>query len=119
MLGAVHAAGIYPVFRDTADVPIPMVAVRDVGAHHRVEQARVVGDEGPFERIELQGGVAFRTKLPPGAENMNIYGEGGGLVWRIIVTPNPRDVEATEMKRTFTSGQTVRGGSPAEPDGLS
>jgi uncharacterized protein YbjT (DUF2867 family) len=31
LLGAVHAAGIYPVFRDTADVPIPMVAVRDVG----------------------------------------------------------------------------------------
>jgi uncharacterized protein YbjT (DUF2867 family) len=32
LLGAALAAGIYPVLRDTADVPIPMVAVRDVGA---------------------------------------------------------------------------------------
>lgn len=32
LLGAVHGAGIYPVLRDSADAPIPMVAVRDVGA---------------------------------------------------------------------------------------
>ena len=32
LLGAVHGAGVYPVFRNTADVPIPMVATRDVGA---------------------------------------------------------------------------------------
>jgi uncharacterized protein YbjT (DUF2867 family) len=32
LLGAVHAAGVYPVLRNSADVPIPMVAVRDVGA---------------------------------------------------------------------------------------
>ena len=32
LLGAVHAAGIYPVLRDSADVGIPMVAVRDVAA---------------------------------------------------------------------------------------
>lgn len=32
VLGAVHDAGVYPVFRDSADVPISMVATRDVGA---------------------------------------------------------------------------------------
>lgn len=32
LLGAALAAGIYPVLRDTPDVPIPMVGVRDVGA---------------------------------------------------------------------------------------
>jgi uncharacterized protein YbjT (DUF2867 family) len=32
LLGAVHAAGIYPVLRDSADVGIPMVAFRDVAA---------------------------------------------------------------------------------------
>ncbi len=80
---------------------------------------QIAGEEadrfGRFERIELQGGVAYRTKLPPGAEDMNIYGEGGGLVWRIVVTPNPRNVEPTEMKRSFTRGQTVRGGTLTWP----
>jgi uncharacterized protein YbjT (DUF2867 family) len=30
VLGAILGAGVYPVFRDSADVPIPMVASRDV-----------------------------------------------------------------------------------------
>ncbi len=53
LLGAVHAAGIYPVLRDTADVPIPMVAVRDVGAviasalREPAEAHRVIDVEGP------------------------------------------------------------------------
>ncbi|HEX6328872.1 MAG TPA: NAD(P)H-binding protein [Jiangellaceae bacterium] len=53
LLGAVHAAGIYPVLRDTADVPIPMVAVRDVGAviasalREPAPAHRVVDVEGP------------------------------------------------------------------------
>jgi uncharacterized protein YbjT (DUF2867 family) len=32
LLGAATGAGIYPVFGDSADVPTPMVATRDVGA---------------------------------------------------------------------------------------
>jgi uncharacterized protein YbjT (DUF2867 family) len=31
VLGAALGAGIYPVFGDTADVPVPMIATRDVG----------------------------------------------------------------------------------------
>lgn len=30
VLGAVHGAGVFPVFRDSADAPIPMVATQDV-----------------------------------------------------------------------------------------
>jgi uncharacterized protein YbjT (DUF2867 family) len=32
VLGAATGAGVYPVFGDTADIPTPMVATRDVGA---------------------------------------------------------------------------------------
>jgi uncharacterized protein YbjT (DUF2867 family) len=32
VLGAATGAGVYPVFGDTADIPVPMVATRDVGA---------------------------------------------------------------------------------------
>ncbi|WP_157248320.1 NAD(P)H-binding protein [Nonomuraea typhae] len=32
VLGAARELGVYPVFADSADVPIPMVATRDVGA---------------------------------------------------------------------------------------
>ncbi len=32
VLGAAAGAGVYPVFGDSADVPVPMVATRDIGA---------------------------------------------------------------------------------------
>ena len=53
LLGAVHAAGIYPVLRDSADVRIPMVAVRDVGSviafalREPASAHRVIDVEGP------------------------------------------------------------------------
>ncbi len=65
---------------------------------------------GSFQRLELKGGVAYRTKLPPGSENMEIYGEGGGLIWRVIVTPNKRDIDPVEINRSFSRARIVRGG---------
>lgn len=53
LIGAVYAAGIYPVLRDTVDVPIPMVAVSDVGSviasalREPAEVHRVIDVEGP------------------------------------------------------------------------
>lgn len=41
-----------------------------------------------FERIEFQSAVAFRLPKP---EGYYFYGEGGGLLWRLVLTPNPRD----------------------------
>ncbi len=66
---------------------------------------------GAFERYELKGGAAYRVKLPPGHEAMDIYGEGGGLVWRVVITPNSRDAEPLEMTRTYSRNQQVRGGA--------
>ncbi|MCB9996495.1 MAG: hypothetical protein H6869_08685 [Rhodospirillales bacterium] len=70
---------------------------------------------GPFERVELKGAVAYRAKLPPGHKNMHIYGEGGGLVWRIVITPNERDSKPVEPKRNFNKDQLVRGGTLTWP----
>lgn len=69
----------------------------------------------PFQRFELTGGVAYRMKLPPGTSEAPVYGEGGGLVWRIVVTPNRRDVKPVEMKRSYDPQNPVRGGAVTWP----
>lgn len=45
-------------------------------------------DELPkLEKIEANGASVYRMPIPP---NYYFYGEGGGLVWRLVMTPNPR-----------------------------
>lgn len=63
-----------------------------------------------FRRHDLQGGVAFSMKLPADA-GPHLYGEGGGLVWRIVVTPQPRAAEPAPMDRSFLAGDSIRGGT--------
>ncbi len=45
-----------------------------------------------LEKIEIETGVAYRMDLP---EGMNVYGEGGGLSWKILLmqTPKPKQIE--------------------------
>ncbi len=64
----------------------------------------------PFERSEIKGGVVFRTKMPSGYP-LDVYGEGGGLVWRFIVTPTSRDVKSIAPERAFLANKRVRGGT--------
>ena len=52
LLGAVEAAGVYPVFRDSAEAPIPMVAVRDVAA---VIAAALQRPASAHQVIDVQG----------------------------------------------------------------
>jgi len=63
-----------------------------------------------FSRHELKGGVAFRMKMPDDVD-IKLYGEGGGLVWRIIATSKERAVKPAAMDRVFMRGEHVRGGS--------
>jgi tetratricopeptide (TPR) repeat protein len=56
------------------------------------------GQFSPFRRIELKGGVAFISKMPP-HNVLNLYGEGGGLVWRVVLTPNTRNQIPAEPQR--------------------
>lgn len=57
---------------------------------------------GPFKRWEFTGGVAFQSRLPEDPD-FEIYGEGGGLVWKVLVTKEPRDAEPVVMQRNFGS----------------
>lgn len=50
----------------------------------------------PFERIALTGGTAFRLQMPGDAL---FYAEGSGLVWKIVVTPSPREVIPVQAVR--------------------
>lgn len=43
-----------------------------------------------LKKFVLENGMAFRLPKP---ENNYFYGEGGGLLWRVIMTPNPRNIE--------------------------
>ena len=42
---------------------------------------------GEMEKMELPNAVAYRFSKP---EEYKFYGEGGGLLWRLVMTPNPR-----------------------------
>ncbi len=61
---------------------------------------------GQFEEIEMSAGKAYRLLKP---EGLNFYGEGGGLLWRIVLTPNPRDKKPLKMETKETN--TVDGES--------
>ncbi len=61
-----------------------------------------------FRRVEFTGGVAFVTKLPDNPD-LEIYGDGGGLVWKLTVTPEARDAAPVVMQRNFSSDQTPAG----------
>lgn len=72
-------------------------------------QARLFGLP---KRFEVQGGVAFSIALPQSKNyDLNFYGEGGGLIWRVVATPSERNVAPAELERSFESNKFVRGGT--------
>ena len=60
----------------------------------------------PFNRVTTKGGTAFTLKLPPG---LQVYGEGGGLVWKVILTPTTRKVQPVDFTRSFDQVQKPGG----------
>lgn len=65
-------------------------------------------DFPPMEPITLTGGTAWRMPLRNG---VHAYAEGGGLVWKVALTPNERDIKSIQPERSFEPGQSVRGGT--------
>ncbi|MGZ9109313.1 MAG: hypothetical protein ACXW4B_10905 [Micavibrio sp.] len=61
-----------------------------------------------FEKTAIDGGVAYRMRLP---EGLNVYGEGGGLVWKLNLTPLERTSRPVVAERSFAQGQNIRGGT--------
>lgn len=64
----------------------------------------------PLQRHEIKGGVAYSLDLPPGS-GPELYSEGGGLVWRLLITPHRREQTPAALDRSFRSGDHIRGGT--------
>ena len=60
-------------------------------------------DFPPFEKIDIGNkGVAYRM---PKIDGYYMYGEGGGILWRVVLTPTPRDTKA--IAPTVTVGSNL------------
>lgn len=55
----------------------------------------------PLEKTTVSGGVAWRMPLP---EGMHVSAEGGGLAWRVILSPEKRQKKAAEASVDPASG---------------
>ena len=53
-----------------------------------------------FERHDLKGGQAFSIPIP---RETYIRAEGGGLMWRIVLTPQPITLESATVEKDFSS----------------
>lgn len=62
----------------------------------------------PLRRIDLQGGVAYHMPLPQG---MHVSGEGGGLLWRIVLSPTEKKLKPALPERKFATGDDIKGGT--------
>ncbi|MCB1530658.1 MAG: tetratricopeptide repeat protein [Rhodospirillales bacterium] len=58
-------------------------------------------------RYELPEGVAYRLELPQG---LNVRGEGGGLLWRIVASPAEKEIEHALPEKAFEGDDPLRGG---------
>lgn len=51
---------------------------------------------GLMQRFDVAGGHAYRLKKP---ESIGVVVEGGGMRWRIVLSPNPRAVDTVPPQR--------------------
>jgi len=66
----------------------------------------------PFERMELPNGIAYRMPLE---DVYYVYGEGGGLLWRVILTPNIRKTTPIKPETTLDGTSDLAGGAQFWP----
>jgi predicted negative regulator of RcsB-dependent stress response len=53
---------------------------------------------GDLKKIDVTGGVAFRVNLPAGVKTRV---EGGGLLWKIILSPSASDIADVAAQRQY------------------
>lgn len=85
VLGAAREAGVYPVFGDSADVPIPMNATRDIGV---VVAETLLSPPATSEVIDLAGPAYTERQV---AEKL---GAALGRSLQIVTIPRPGWVDA-------------------------
>jgi predicted negative regulator of RcsB-dependent stress response len=61
-----------------------------------------------LEKIKVPSATVYRMVKP---EGYNFYGEGGGLLWRVVMTPNPRRTAPTLPIVEKLNPQEIRGGT--------
>jgi tetratricopeptide (TPR) repeat protein len=67
-----------------------------------------------FTRTEVNNGVVFSMKLPKGTGYF-VYGEGGGLLWRLVLSPKLRKQQYKSPQRRFVNNAEDRGGAVLWP----
>lgn len=65
-----------------------------------------------LEKIELPDATAYRMQKP---EGVKFYAEGGGLLWRVVMTPNPRRTKVTKPRIKHDGIDYKAGGSLVWP----
>lgn len=61
-----------------------------------------------FKREDLINATVFSMKMPEGSGE-NLYGEGSGLVWRVVMTPKERMTSPVLPQRTFDAAPSAAG----------
>ena len=69
-----------------------------------------------FRREDLPNATLYSMALPDGAPD-HLYGEGGGLVWRVVLTPDERRSSPVLPQRAFDNERAAeaRGGTLTWP----
>lgn len=103
-LAVFERAGTLWIVTDDPDMPVPP----QLSGPQR--------DSFPaLQRAPITGGMAYHMPMPQG---LKAYGEGGGLLWRIVLSPLDKPVKAALPERRFADGASAgRGGSLLWPIG--
>lgn len=57
---------------------------------------------GKFEKVPITDGAAYRMEIP---EGMHVYADGGGLSWKVILTPKVREIKPALPTSQVENGQ--------------
>lgn len=58
----------------------------------------------PLEKVEVPSAIAYRMEKP---EGLHVQGEGGGLSWRIILSPKDRPAKPVEASIDNDTGKII------------
>ena len=61
-----------------------------------------------LEKMDVANATAYRMPKP---EGYNFYGEGGGLLWRVVMTPNPRRASPVAPVVAKLNANEIKGGT--------